>query len=704
MHITSTKVDNFRSLKEVAPTLSSLVTIVGENNAGKSSFLIGLNLFFKPEKLKKEDFYDREKDIAITLQFEGLDSNELSKLDESHREKIAKLVVNDKLKLVRRYKVDGSNSLNYIGLRPSDLRFDQEKIDEVMSGKSGAQLKTAVLASYPEVSANANGVTTQKGFRELIENYINSLPSGQLVEKEMGLTTGIPESIYAVFPEIIYVPAVKDISDELKTKEATSFGKILKFLLETVSKSPKISAIAESFTELNKHLNCIVNERGEKVDERLEEIMEIEKALAENLAAQFQQMKLEIKIPPPELKTIFGNAKLFLNDGVDGEVESKGDGVKRAVMFALLRTHVELRNKREDQAEAAPSQRYLFLFEEPELYLHPRGQRILYDALVSISKQHQVIMSTHSPYFLCPDGIGTFLRINKDEVAAPQVPYSTIREIDLLNDLSKREAFQTICYENNNAGFFCNRVVLVEGDSDLIYLKHISKTLSKDWDFDFKNIALVKIGGKGNFKRYRTFFECFGVEVRIIADLDCVVDKFTELGDMSAHQSKQSDLIQEARRLVASSQETSITADEARRISSSRTFLERYNEVKAITGRMVAGTPPTAQEVDTIESLFSDEEYFLIRNALRSRSELMPKKIALANAIRAAGVNILIKGSIEEYYPSRVGGYGADKVTNALAACDEIKTKEQALACCPVIADGTTTKPELEAIFTNIFS
>jgi hypothetical protein len=41
------------------------------------------------------------------------------------------------------------------------------------------------------------------------------------------LPTGIDKSIEPMLPDPIYIPAVKDLADDIKTSESTPFGKIL---------------------------------------------------------------------------------------------------------------------------------------------------------------------------------------------------------------------------------------------------------------------------------------------------------------------------------------------------------------------------------------------------------------------------------------------------------------------------------------------
>ena len=105
------------------------------------------------------------------------------------------------------------------------------------------------------------------------------------------------------------------------------------------------------------------------------------------------------------------------------------------------------------------------LFEEPELYLHPKAQEVLLDALRIFSHQHRVIVTTHSPLFFGPQATTTFIKMRKrvDPAVTPK-PFAAADHVDLSN-ANERDQFQIICYENNNIAFFSEAVVLVEGDA-----------------------------------------------------------------------------------------------------------------------------------------------------------------------------------------------------------------------------------------------
>jgi len=553
---------------------------------------------------------------------------------------------------------------------PKEKRFNSEEIDKVMAGKKGNELKNAVIETYSELQDKVEGITTQKEFKALIAQLIKQLPEDKMEYIEAPLPTGIDKSIFAILPEIIYIPAVKDITDDIKTKETTSYGKILKVLLDMISETDELKKIGDSFTQLKTLLNKEIKEDGTILDDRLPQIKEVETVIGKLLSDQFPYAKLEFEIPPPELKTIFSGARIFVDDGIRDVIETKGDGMKRAVTFALLRGYVEIREKTKTKE--------------------------------SFESENILCVSTHSPYFLSPESTETFLRFQKKDSIEEQPPYAQIRPVDLLNDMPKKDAFQILCFENNNAAFFCDHVVLCEGDSDIIYLKHISKTISHDWDFEKKNIGLIQIGGKGNFARYREFFECFGVSVQIITDLDAIVDQYEGLGASSECDSLREELLKEIEKLIASNPTFNVTREQAKAITSKRVFKERYDRVKEISSKISKGGQITPEEAEDCKNLFSEEKNYQRCQIIREHQSVKTKRDQLISALRKEGIHVLLKGSIDDYYPE--GVEGKDKPTRALSACKKIKTKEDVFKTCDTISYEGQAISELQVIFDCIFN
>ena len=703
MKLTHLVVKNYKGLRNTECPLSDFVCTVGENNAGKSSLLQALLLFINGTKLSKTEFYDPGQDIVITVKVDNVTDNVLAKLTEEHRAKFAPYVKDASVVLVRRYAQDGTSKLRVVTAVPQNTKYEEEKIDDAFKGKKGRELGETLLAFYPE-SADADmakSLTTQKAAKEVIQDYVSRLPADQLVLKDIALPTGIDNSIRSIFPEPVYIPAVKDFSDELKTKESASFGKLLNILLDVIEDD--LTDAVETFENLRKKLNRITDAGGNVVDERMDRVKAIEKTIQANLQETFKNVLIELEIPPPEIKSVLSNANIVADDGVRGSVDNKGDGFKRAITFSILRSYVQLSQdiawKKDAEDGKSTREKFLFLFEEPELYLHPRAQNILFDALALISKTHQVVVTTHSPLFFSADSTKTFIKVVKTQSEAVPKPAGSCCPVDLTN-LSEKDKFQLICFESSNFAFFSKKIVLVEGDSELIALPHIASLLNPAWDFRTTSTSLVKISGKGSFKRYREFFSCFNVDVAMVADLDILIKDFDKTQPSPRCKELLEDLLRDVDEII----------DVENRLERPSPKLLR-EELQRERARILYQELGAAREARDIprQGAILDELFIAERSNPRlevlldtTRTPVVEKKRALLAELRSAGVFVLEKGAIEAYYPPEA--VGSDKPSKAQSFCSLVTTAEAVKGLCEAIpqSDGTDVH-ELETVMRTIF-
>jgi predicted ATP-dependent endonuclease of OLD family len=706
MQISSVSIENFRSIKNVEVSLDPFNCIIGHNNAGKSTLLMSLTLFRSGSAIKVTDFYNSSKEVSITVVFDRVTTEILRELAPEHVPRIQEIVFNNKLTLVRRYGLDGRSTLNCLRLVPKNSARNPENLKTALGGKKGKEIGELLETAFPERSVEISDakLSTQKAALALADSFLQELAPEEFELQESALPTGISASIVPLLPEILYIPAVKDLTDELKTKEASSFGKIIRVLLDLVNETDELRTVQDTFKQLDGMLNRTTGTDGIVSDGRLQDVRRIESCVEDFIKEQFKSVSVEIEIPPPDLKTIFANAKIFLHDGVKTDVDAKGDGLKRAVLFSLLRTLVtiqEEKNSRNVSAPITPS-RYLFLFEEPELYLHPSSQRVLYDALRDISQTHQVCVCTHSPYFFSAADSGSFIRLKKTDSGNESPPCCNSLSINLSSNVAFKDAFQIICFENSNAAFFCDRVLLVEGDCDVIYLKHIAKKMHATWDFDRRNIAVVKVGGKGSFQRYREFFESFDVEVRIVADLDVISDQFEKLGASKEAVAMRSELLNRIANAAQASAKNEPTKSQATDIVNKRTFRTKYQRCRELCERIAAGQQLSQDELDDFGTLFIDEGKLQQRQAIESESIFREDKERLLAQLRSDKIVVLCRGAIEAYYPD--GVTGDDKPSQAIAACNGVRSREDAIALCDEVLDLNGAKrAEFEMICECIF-
>ena len=87
-------------------------------------------------------------------------------------------------------------------------------------------------------------------------------------------------------------------------------------------------------------------------------------------------------------------------------IEHMGKGMRSIYMLSLLETYAEDDNP-------TPG---IIMVEEPELFLHPKLQKLSGDLLFRLARKNQVIFSTHSPNLLPKQ---QNLRQNPTDFSAP---------------------------------------------------------------------------------------------------------------------------------------------------------------------------------------------------------------------------------------------------------------------------------------------
>jgi putative ATP-dependent endonuclease of the OLD family len=104
MKVSRIAVTDFRALYEVSLDVSTLVCVLGENNAGKSSLLQAFMRFCDGRAVPETDFYDPSHEMRVAVDLTGVTDEDLAVLrEEEHRQRICELLVGKTLKLVRVY-------------------------------------------------------------------------------------------------------------------------------------------------------------------------------------------------------------------------------------------------------------------------------------------------------------------------------------------------------------------------------------------------------------------------------------------------------------------------------------------------------------------------------------------------------------------------------------------------------------------------
>lgn len=702
MKLDRISISNFKGIRSQSFAPSTFSCLVGENNAGKSTVMqavvYALN---RPTQLPSSHFYDPAEPVAFDLRFSGVDGSHIARLADEAQQKIAALVIDGIFNLRVQYVPGEKVAVTALRRVPIEARYQSDAIDDAFKGKKGqVAIEQVVADSYPEFkAAQPEPFTTITVAKAFINAQVAALGQDQFALSYGPLPTGIGPSISPLLPEPIYIPAVKNLNDDLKTTQSTSFGRLLGLLLEDMTSD--LENINKSLRDLNALFNRVKDPDGE-VDHRHEKVKQLETEVEGLLGENFPNVKVQLHIPPPELKTILNTAQIFIDDGSFDLIDNKGDGIKRSLTFALLQVYVKrLERTAEALGEQGIATRPLvFLFEEPELYLHPRSQRVLFGTLARISQTHQVVVTTHSPMFFEPGVTASFVRVAKQ----PQLPkpVATLFPINFELNAADAETFRLARFEHADAAFFSQGVVLFEGESDDAYCRHVARMLNADWDFDKKNIALVKVSGKGNFQKFRSFFEGFGITVQIVADLDALFDGFQHLGATEATATLKSTAIQKLdARIAALSMAAKPSARQIKKRVLKDSWRTQYVTAREALRKVQQGAAVDGATVELLDSLFAWEKDTTRLQVCTQDSEAAAALVPLLDSLREQGIYVLAQGAIEDYYPASVSENG-NKPDRALAACSAVTTKEQAVALSSPLVDGRPT--ELHEVFSSIFA
>lgn len=667
MRLTKVRIENFRAHADTELPLSQFACLIGENNAGKSTVLHALQFALEGNRLTPDDFRDPQQPVRVTVWFEDVGERDLARIgNDEHRGRVEKMLRDGALVLVRSMPSEGSSELEYMGLEPKDPRWSLDSLNAAMEGKTAATLRTAVIEALPELDAVLGDKPSRTLIREKRVELVGALPVGQLSLVPSKLPTGIPAAVKPLLPEVIYIEAVKDVTAETKNADSATFGKLLKLLLGEVAS--EFEDITASFAKIQRKLSRVTDEDGTVTDDRLKPVRLIESTIESFVRESFPEVRLKMDVPAPTLPTILGAAQLRVDDGHEGPLTNKGDGLKRTVLFAILRAYTRLRSQglNSESAAVAPAASYVLLFEEPELYLHPRAQRQLMSTLTQFSADHPVLVTTHSPSFFGRSTTG-FAKLQKRQDGVDVFP------VEL--DISKRDSYQLVQHENNEAAFFARSVVLVEGDSDTFTFPHLARLIDPAWDDDELNVMFIKTGGKGSITRYRNFFNAFGVPVHVITDLDALVDGFNHLTTTQSLREQHAKLMSKVH--VHINDIIAPNSEKVKQIVEKRYAKEVWLQAEQqLDAWSKAPSSTGADQVRiTLDELFEFGRRASKTAALQDEnSSIATERNSLIDGLMEEEVHVLRRGDLEAYCGGNQAG--SDKVARAMAFCQETTTLE----------------------------
>jgi predicted ATP-dependent endonuclease of OLD family len=162
----------------------------------------------------------------------------------------------------------------------------------------------------------------------------------------------------------------------------------------------------------------------------------------------------------------------------------------------------------------SPANSYIYLFDEPGVLLHPQGQRDLLQVFEQLASENQIAYATHSLFLLNQNFPERHRLITKDE-AGTKVDQKPYRQ----NWKFATDALGV--YLTSNI-LFSNKVLLVEGDSDPMYLYELFRQLNRtgDLDVDLNSLGIMSFYDYQNLRFLLQVFKREGQDASLFVVVD----------------------------------------------------------------------------------------------------------------------------------------------------------------------------------------
>lgn len=521
MKIKKVEISNWRSIVHETVLFDDLMIFIGQNNHGKSNVLSSILFFFGEINHQLLDFNSVDNELWVEIEF--------SEISDDEKITFKKYVSSaNKIKVRKTALKNGSFSYNgYV----EEATEDWLKESKISDFKKREIAETLPLASLLPIK----GAITIDQFKIAQDEYIiansNDISFNYVLEEANFL--GLKNVAKGSFGDLFFIPSVKNASDELNPRGNTLFSQLYSRVINKISEhNPQFKEAKEKIIQLTKILNK-TNDDGDINEDRPKDLASLENLLDEELISW--NTKIDIQISTPNVDDIFRvGANVSIDDGIKTDISRKGHGLQRALIFALIKAWSKvmkqdrealLNNEGSEGSNRKASKSTYFIFEEPELFLHPQAQRELFSSLVNLSKdESQVVLCTHSSSFLDLEHHKSICIVKKENIVDGTKVLQYVN--DIFEDSEEIKSFNLSYWINPERSelFFAKKVILVEGQTDKTILPFLAKRLNV-FKYDY---TIIECGGKDNIHLYINLLNKFKINYLVVYDKDNHIEKSTQ--------------------------------------------------------------------------------------------------------------------------------------------------------------------------------
>lgn len=534
MRIQRVRVRKYRCLEDLAIEVPDYMALVGANGSGKSSLLYALNWFFNGTVPAADDVHSTtvteaagitHDEIDVEVTFGDLTEEDRAILGQYGRGTTASFrrtwnAIDQKEKLLGNSRQGpGFAAIRAPGVRAEEARTFYNAAREHCDGLPAATTVVSIKAALDAWEADPQNTSQLEEVESSDATHMFGITGEHTLAKRV---------------RFVLIPASADLAGQVGT---TNRGSALQELIGSLMSGAVTTARVKWETEHASEIASLETAIKTAVDGATKVHTERVNALLSDLVPK---ATVEFTSEPPAW-SLKGDGSVLTDVTIDGErkdVSRQGHGVQRAVMIAMLQARVpdealvkaqlEQSGLEEEQvneqlaSELAKLPALIVAIEEPEIYQHPVRARHFARVLALLAKRAdtQVMLATHSPYFVLPEQFASLRRFTLDR-GSTSVASSSIAEIATAASKPEDAVLRTVEKElprTFSEGFFADAVVFVEGDTDRVVIETIAERLEKP--LDALGIAVLAIGGQGSIRIPREILNSLGIKVYVVADTD----------------------------------------------------------------------------------------------------------------------------------------------------------------------------------------
>lgn len=515
MFLKSARVENFKCIEDSGPfSLKPVTCLVGKNEAGKSALIEALYKL-NPDVEEKGEFddlleYPRRKYSSYKERREREPANVLTtewELDRDDLEALEQALGPDVLESNVVVISKGYDNESHYKIQVNELKMVENCLERSLLWRNELKPLQGVRTIAELIDKLESKQSLSDRHKAFLKTLKESFPNNDPEEKVISiLNENLPIFIY--FAEFFRMDGKVSMSDLAKQKNAgtlTMRQRIFIALLELVRTSPEDLNNIGKFEELKAEL--------EAVSVRLSQ--EIFDYWSQNkyLEVEFDFAHARPEDPPPfnegwVFHTRIENTRHRVSVSFDERSAGFTWFFSFLVWFSQLKSNY--------------GERLIVLLDDPGLSLHARAQADLLRYIKEkLSPHYQVIYTTHSPFMIDPDDLPSSVRTVEDVVTEEgEIQGTKVGDKVLATDPDTIFPLQAaLGYDITQTLFVGKHNLLVEGPSDLLYLKWFSRTLQEMGRESLDPRWIIVIcGGIGKVGSFMRLFKSSDLHVAVFTD------------------------------------------------------------------------------------------------------------------------------------------------------------------------------------------